>query len=204
VGGAEALHPHRAPAELGGAFDARTVVLVEGVSDRLAVEALAARRGRDLAAEGVSVLAMGGAQRIRRYVDRFGPRGLDLRLAGLCDAGEEGEFRRALEGAGLGSDLSRGDMERLGFFVCVADLEDELIRSLGAASVEEVVRTQGHLGSFRTLQKQPAWRGRPAEEQLRRFMGSGGSRKIRYAALLVDALPLDRVPRPLDGLLMYV
>jgi hypothetical protein len=190
--------------EAGEGFDARTVVLVEGVSDRLAVEALAARRGRDLQAEGVAVVAMGGAHSIGRFLERFGPQGLDVRLAGLCDAGEEDDFRRALERAGLGTDLDRADMERLGFFVCVADLEDELIRSLGAASVEEVVRAQGHLGSFRTLQKQPAWRGRATEEQLRRFMGSGGSRKLRYAALLVEALALDRVPRPLDRLLAHV
>jgi hypothetical protein len=32
--------------------DIRTAVLVEGVSDKAAVEALAERRGRDLAAEG--------------------------------------------------------------------------------------------------------------------------------------------------------
>jgi hypothetical protein len=179
-------------------------VLVEGVSDRLAVEALAARYGRDLAVEGVSVVAMGGAHSIGRFLDRFGPHGLDVRLAGLCDAGEEDDFRRALERAGLGTDLTRADMERLGFFVCVADLEEELIRALGAAAVERVVEAQGALGSFRTLQKQPAWRGRSPEEQLRRFMGSGGSRKIRYAALLVGALALDRVPRPLDGLLAHV
>jgi hypothetical protein len=67
-----------------------------------------------------------------------------------------------------------------------------------------VVDAQGDLGSFRTLQKQAAWRGRPREEQLRRFMGSGGSRKIRYAPLLVRALPLDRVPRPLDRVLAHV
>jgi len=88
--------------------------------------------------------------------------------------------------------------------VCVADLEDELIRSLGAASVEQVVDSQGDLGPFRTLQREPAWRGRTDEEQLRRFMGSGGSRKIRYARLLVDALDLSRVPRPLDLLLAHV
>jgi hypothetical protein len=35
-------------------------------------------------------------------------------------------------------------------------------------------------------------------------MGSGGSRKIRYARLLVDALDLARVPRPLDGVLAHV
>jgi hypothetical protein len=95
-------------------------------------------------------------------------------------------------------------MEQLGFYVCVVDLEDELIRALGSDAVEELVAAQGHLGSFRTLQKQPAWQGRPKEEQLRRFMGSGGSRKIRYASLLVDALDLTRVPRPLDLLLAHV
>jgi hypothetical protein len=95
-------------------------------------------------------------------------------------------------------------MERLGFYVCVPDLEDELIRSLGAAAVEEVVDAQRELGSFRTLQKQPAWRGRATEEQLRRFMGSGGRRKTRYARLLVEALDLTRVPRPLDRLLAHV
>jgi hypothetical protein len=35
-------------------------------------------------------------------------------------------------------------------------------------------------------------------------MGSGGSRKIRYASLLVDALDLTDVPRPLDGVLAHV
>jgi OLD-like protein len=182
----------------------RAVVLVEGVSDRNALEALAARRGRDLAAEGVSVVPMGGAQAIGSLLDRLGPRGLDTTLAGLCDAAEESHFQRALERAGIGSDLTRTKMEALGFYVCVEDLEDELIRSLGAASVEGVVDAQGELGAFRTLQKQPAWRGRSTEEQLRRFMGSGGSRKIRYARLLVEALDLDRVPRPLDGVLAHV
>ena len=95
-------------------------------------------------------------------------------------------------------------MERLGFYVCVADLEDELIRSLGAGAVEQVVDAQGDLRSFRTLQKQAAWQGRSTEEQLRRFMGSGARRKIRYARLLVDALDLAHVPRALDRVLAHV
>ena len=179
-------------------------MLVEGISDRVALETLARRRGRNLEAEGVSVVAIGGAQAIGRFLNRFGPQGSGVRLAGLCDAAEEGEFRRGLEGAGLGSNLTRAAMEGYGFYVCVADLEDELIRALGADAVEQVVDAQGDLGSFRTLQKQPAWRGRRKEEQLRRFMGSGGRRKIRYAQLLVDALELARVPRPLDLVLAHV
>ena len=186
------------------AADLRAVVLVEGASDKLAVETLAERRCRNLKAEGVSVVAIGGAQAIGRFISRFGPQGLDLQLAGLCDAAEERSFQHGLERAGLGSDLTRADLERLGFYVCVADLEDELIRALGAASVEQVVDAQGDLGRFRTLQKQPEWRGRTTEEQLRRFMGSGGRRKIRYARLLVDALDLTQVPRPLDRVLAHV
>jgi hypothetical protein len=95
-------------------------------------------------------------------------------------------------------------MESLGFYVCVADLEDELIRSLGAASVQDVIDAQGELGSFRTMQKQPAQRGRTIDQQLRRFMGTRGGRKIRYARLLVDALELTKVPRPLDRVLAHV
>ena len=182
----------------------RAVVLVEGISDRVAVETLAERRGRNLDAEGVSVVSIGGAQAIGTFLTRFGPRGLDLRLVGLCDAAEVGDFRRGLARAGLGSDLTRVEMERLGFYVCEADLEDELIRALGAPAVEQVVEAQEELGSFRTLQKQAAWRGRPTEDQLRRFMGSGGRRKIRYARLLVEALEPAQVPRPLDLVLTHV
>jgi hypothetical protein len=182
----------------------RTVVLVEGVSDKNALEALARRRGRDLRAEGVSVVPIGGAQAIGAVLQRLGPRGQNIRLAGLCDVGEEEHFRRALERAGLGSDLDRAEMEALGFYVCVEDLEDELIRSLGAGAIEEVADAQGDLASFRTLQKQAAWRGRPIEQQLHRWLGSGGRRKTRYARLLVHALDLERVPRPLDGVLAHV
>ncbi len=182
----------------------RAVVLVEGISDKIALETLARRRGRDLEAEGVSVVPIGGAQAIRRFLDQFGPRGLGVRLAGLCDAGEEADFRRGLEQAGLASDLTRAEMEALGFYVCVADLEDELIRALGTASVERVVDAHGDLRAFRTLQKQPGWKEKRTEEQLRRFMGSGGRRKIRYAALLIEALDLSHVPRPLDQVLAHV
>jgi hypothetical protein len=180
-----------------------SVILVEGVSDQLALEALARRRGRNLEAEGISVVPMGGATNIRRFLDVYGPHGVDARLAGLYDAGEEGDFKRALEGAGFGSDLTRADLERLGFYACQADLEEELIRALGVEGVERVIEAQDELTSLRSLQNQPAWRGRNAEAQLRRFFGSKGSRKSRFGALLVEALDLSEVPRPLDRVLAH-
>lgn len=174
------------------------MVLVEGRSDQIAVETLAARTGRHLASEGVTVVPMGGAHAMGRFLTRFGPQGTNTRLAGLYDVGEESVVRRALQrtGFGFGLSLTRADMEELGFYVCVVDLEDELIRALGSASVEAVIAAQGELDSYRTLQKEPAWRGRQSEAQLRRFMGNG-SRKMRYARLLVEALDPAQAPRPL-------
>ena len=101
----------------------RAVVLVEGISDKVALEALATRRGRDLVAENVAVVPIGGAQAIGRFLKVYVHEGWSARLAGLCDAGEERDFRLALEGTGFGQDLRRADMERLGFYVCEADLE---------------------------------------------------------------------------------
>ena len=66
------------------------------------------------------------------------------------------------------------------------------------------LEAQGELGSFRTMQKQPEKRGQTLEEQLRRFMGTRGGRKIQYAPLLVAALDLANVPRPLDRVLAHV
>ena len=68
---------------------AETVVLVEGISDQIALETLAFRHGRSFDAEGVVVLPIGGAHAIARYLAQFGPAGAGLRLLGLCDLGEE-------------------------------------------------------------------------------------------------------------------
>jgi hypothetical protein len=172
-----------------------TVVLVEGMSDYAALTALAARSGRELPDEGVFVVPMGGVTNIGHFLDVLGPRGLGVRLAGLCDVAEEPGLRHSLRRAGL---------DRAGFFVCVTDLEDELIRSLGVARTEQVIEAQGELASFRILQNQPAQRNRTRDQQLHRFMGSRGGRKIHYARVLVETLDLSQVPEPLDRLLAFV
>ncbi len=196
--------PQATARALAHAGDARALVLVEGISDQIALETLAARHGRDLAGERVAIVPIGGAQAIARFLTRFRADAPHARLAGLCDAGEEAVFRRGLERAGFDSGPTRADMEQLGFYVCVADLEDELIRALGAARVEAVLDANGDLAPFRTFQKQPAWRGRSVAGQLRRFLGSADRRKLRYARLLVEALDLAETPSPLDGVLAHV
>lgn len=181
------------------------VVLVEGESDRRAVEVLAHRAGLDPAT--YSVVAMGGVTNVARHLREL-VAGRDDTLvplvAGLCDAGEEHVVARALAGTGFGRDLDRWDLAGLGFHVCVDDLEDELIRAVGVPRVLEIVGRERELGSFHTLQTQPAHRERTPEQQLHRFLGSGSGRKIRYAPLLVEALPDDGVPEPLRALVEHV
>lgn len=183
--------------ELAARLPVRTVVLLEGPSDVAAVNALAASRGRDLAAEGVCVLSMGGAMSVGRFARLLGPAGLDLRLTGLCDEAERPFYARGL----VLRDTAPPDTAREPFFVCAADLEDELIRALGPTRVTELVREQGDLRALRTFVHQPAQRGRSSEQQLRRFFGTKKGRKIHYGRVLVEALEPDRVPTPLDELL---
>ena len=159
-----------------------SVVLVEGITDRLALEAVAAKLGLDLAAAGVEIVPIGGAQAIRRAATQYEGE----YVVGLCDAGEERYFRRVL-----------GDAA----YVCTADLEDELIRALGPAGVEQVAAAQGELETFRSFQNQLAWRGRPVAAQLRRWVQASDGRNKRYPPLLIAALAAEKIPRPLAGVL---
>ena len=187
--------------DLAAAGWARKVVLVEGGSDQAALEVLAHRRGLALGRGGLCIVAMGGATSIGPFVRLLGPRGLNLPLGGLCDADQEEHVRAALAHGGLGPASSRAQMAACGFFVCTADLEDELIRAAGAAAVQQIIATCGELRSFRTFQRQPAHRHDRVSQQLHRFMGTRSGRKRHYARLLAGAVDLARVPRPLDRVL---
>ncbi|MFG2811706.1 TOPRIM nucleotidyl transferase/hydrolase domain-containing protein [Streptomyces sp. NPDC048410] len=178
--------------ELADRLPVRVVVLLEGPSDAAAVTALAARRGRDLAADGICVLPMGGAMNVGHFARLLGPPGLDLRLTGMCDEAEYRYYVRGLERAGA---------PRHGFQVCVADLEEELIRALGVTRVRDLVRAEGDLRSLEIFLGQPAQRDRTPQQQLRRFLGTKKGRKIHYGRVLAEALDPDQVPAPLESLL---
>ncbi len=188
-------------AALAKAEAARSVILVEGISDQIALETLAGRQAWNLEAERTVIVPVGGAQAISRYLGQFGPKGRGLPITGMCDAGEERLFRRGLAAGGIGSPQNRLEMEQLGFFVCVDDLEQELIRATDRAAIESLLESQGDLGSFRTLQNQPTWRGRAFEDQMHRWLRAGARRNLRYARLLTFSLHPDRMPRPLQAVL---
>ena len=157
-----------------------SVILVEGITDRLALEAVAVRLGLSL--DGVEIVPIGGAQAVRRAAAEYDGE----RVFGLCDYNEERFFRRVL-----------GDST----FVCVKDIEDELLRAVGVPRVEELLEAQGELATFRHFQHQPAWRGRSAAEGLPRWLQSADRRRYRYLPLLVELLEPDEIPAPLVGVL---
>ena len=179
----------------------RAVVLVKGDSDRVALHTLAHRLGRDLATEGIDVVAMGGITNTRAFASHYGPRGLGVPLAGLYDAHEEAKVQHGLAAAGLGAPLEPDGLTGLGLYKCSVDLEDELIRALGVEAVEAVIEAAGEARSLRLLAGMPAQRGWTRGAVLRRFLGVRSGRKARYAKLLVDALEPGPVPQPLAAVL---
>jgi hypothetical protein len=199
----------RRPLEVAQALDmvvrerARSAILVEGWSDQAAVQTWARTCAVDLADHAIVVLPVGGITNMGKFVAALGAPGLGVRMSGLYDASEEQLTLRCLARAGLGANLTRAGAESSGFFGCVDDLEDELIRALGAAAVESLLEAQDELRSFRLFQRQPMQQGRDTHSQLKRFMGTRAGRKIRYGSLLVAALAPERVPLPLKRVLAH-
>lgn len=181
--------------------DERTVVLVEGESDRRALAVAARRLGHDLAASGADVVPMDGITNLRRHLAELDARSAPPRILGLFDIGERGHVARMLAATGRGPADSTSELEAIGFFACTLDLEDELIRAAGPEVIEGVLAEHQDLARFRTFQRQPFQRGRPIEAQLRRFAGTASGRKTWFAADVVEALPLEQMPRPMLRLL---
>jgi hypothetical protein len=185
-------------------FAVRTIVLVEGVTDELALTLAARRSGRDLEAEGVSVVPINGVHAIGRFLQRLSVEEPAANLAGLYDEGEEGVIHRALERAGYGRSLDRSGLERAGFFACSADLEDELVRAAGVTLVSRLIELAGDTQPWDTFRKQHAWQGRPVDHQFRRFIRSVSSRNSRYIRAIVQTIDPSELPRPLRLLLDYI
>lgn len=175
----------------------RTVVLFEGTSDRLAFEAAARRLGAGLS--GLDLVELDGITNLRARLRELLDGSSDTRVLGLYDAAEGAYVRRVLTEVGVSDEGA--DPEEAGFFGCERDLEDEAIAAAGPDLVIATLETRGELARFRVFQGQPAQRDRRVEDQLHRFAGTAAGRKARFAADIVEVVPLERMPRPLRALL---
>ncbi len=181
-------------------MNTRTKIFVEGPSDRLALECLARRLGHDLAAAGVEIVDVGGVTNFRSFLTRYGPLGERCRVAGLCDSGELRVVLGALVAAGVALAPTPESLAGLGFFVCDGELEDELLSAVGVEALLGIIARNGDMRRFRTMQRQPVYRGAPLKTQVRYIMTQ---KKIHYAPALIEALDLRQVPIPLSAVLDF-
>ncbi|WP_188837684.1 hypothetical protein [Flexivirga endophytica] len=172
----------------------RKIVLLEGISDVAAVTAVATTYGVDLGA--VELVDLHGVTNVRRELGELHRAAEEREILGLCDAPETRFVEQALNEVGcVVRDVS--DLSAYGFFVCHADLEEELIRALGADRTIDVIEQLGLDAKLATLRQQPAWLDRPLTEQLHRFCGVASGRKELLAGALATALGPGETPAPL-------
>ena len=184
-------------AALDGLDPQDAILAVEGVSDQIAVETLAAATGIDLAGRGVSVVPIGGAHAIGRFVEEHGTR----RLLGLVDRAEAHLVARALARR-TGTEVGVADLDAHGFAVLDPDLEGAMLTALGERRVLACFAAEDDDRSWQRFVRQPAWRDRGFDEQARRFIGARARRKSRYADVFARAAVAHGVvPRPLTRLL---
>ena len=176
-----------------------TVVLLEGPSDVAAVRAVAAACRVTDTVHRYQLIDMGGVTNVRRHLMTLRTASAPVRVIGMCDAGEARFIARALQVDGDALHHEEVLAEH-GFYVCEADLEDELIRALGPERVLAVLCRLELRGRLATFQRQPAWRDRPLHEQLHRFAGVASGRKTLLAGALAEDLAPDEVPAPLRRL----
>jgi putative ATP-dependent endonuclease of OLD family len=107
---------------------ARSIIAVEGPSDRIVLERVAQLTGVDLDRLGIAVFDLDGARLFPFAYDVFGPGGFDLKLTGLVD-----EDARELWADAVG--VAPVALEGAGYVVCDPDLEGVYIDTLGVGTV---------------------------------------------------------------------
>jgi hypothetical protein len=182
---------------------APALVLLEGSSDVAALETVLERHEPLVPRTAYRLVDMGGVTNTATHLRALALAPTPLPVLGLCDAGESWVVVRALQQQGR-EVAGEADLAAHGFFVCRRDLEEELIRALGVAACLRLLEGMGLGHRFRSFSNQRAWAERPVEERLHRFAGVASGRKIRLAREMAAALPADRVPPPIAGLVAMV
>ena len=178
------------------ALTARYAIVVEGIADRLIVEAAARARGISLDRVGAIVFELGGAENFPTVYKLLGPDGFGVRVLGLVDEAESPRWVGSV--GGKPKDVIGRDV-----FISRSDLEEEYCRGLGGPEVArrlisaKVAQEAGILSSCSatTLADVAA----DALAKFCRSSGKGANRKVPAALAVskiltaVDALSIDSV-----------
>jgi putative ATP-dependent endonuclease of OLD family len=104
---------------------ARRVVAVEGVSDRVILEAIGDVTGRSLDRLGVSLVETAGSGDMGAILKLFGGSGFDIPMSLLIDKDAAAATARKLG-------VVEADLEKRSTYICDPDLEAEYVDALGA------------------------------------------------------------------------
>jgi putative ATP-dependent endonuclease of OLD family len=112
------------------------IVFVEGISDRIVVQAVARLLGLELDQRGVTVVSLDGASNFKPAIRLFGPTGFAIRLLGLVDDNEA-----SIPADALG--VAVADLPSHDVFTCYADLEEEYATALGVVDTISLLTQSG-------------------------------------------------------------
>ena len=115
---------------------ARRVIAVEGVSDRIIVQKVAALTGRDLDRLGASVIETDGAGDMSAILALFGDTGFRIPLSLLIDADAAAETASKLG-------VEQADLSPRSVWVSDPDLEAEYVTAVGVDAVWNALSTCG-------------------------------------------------------------
>jgi putative ATP-dependent endonuclease of OLD family len=107
---------------------ARRIAAVEGISDRIVLQRVAALTGLNLDRLGVSVVETGGSGSMGAIIKLFGTSGFNVPLTILIDAD-------AAAGTAKKLGVAAADLNANGVWISTPDLETEYVTALGAATV---------------------------------------------------------------------
>jgi len=189
-------------AGLAEAFFARTVIVVEGPGDRMALNCFAETLDVDLDARGASIVEMDGADLFETLRTLLGPPGLGIRILGLCDQDREQSWSEVLLGAGNYTG-DRSTLEQHGVYVLDPDIEGVLVATLGDAETEQAITDAGMASKLQKFRNQPANAGMPAHDQLLAFVRHKRQKTV-LPPILASNLAAEAVPGPIARLLRSV
>jgi len=159
------------------ALTARFAIIVEGISDRVVVDAAAAALGISLDRCGAVVIELDGADKFGHVHKLIGPDGFGVQVLGLVDSAEKGPWTAALGPGAIGTNL----------WVCDPDLEAEYCHGLTGPIVAQALIAAGVCNESGILQACNATSVATLQSvDVAKFCG--GRRKVVAATALAPAL----------------
>ena len=179
---------------------ARRILFVEGLADRVIVEAAASAVGLSLDRMGVSVFALDGADKFSHVLNIVGPAGFDIAVCGICDSDREASWAGLLQ-------TNPAGLAAKGFFIARADLEHEYVSAFGARDAVQALIASGQAREQGLLQASGV--GSLTDltaDHIGDFLVTKDSRKVPAARLFAPLLTPTHVTNSpaLSGLVNYL